>query len=94
MKRTTIAAVTFLAALASPASAAPDPQAPAQQQPPAAKPAPNANENQVVCRVQEVTGSRLGARRICLTRGEWLRAQMDDKAWVERIQRRGDASSN
>jgi invasion protein IalB len=75
----------------------------AQTAAPAAAPAPAAqeqsaaqqayDEKEIVCQKQEVTGSRLATRRVCMTRGEWMRARMADKAEIEAIQRRGDASS-
>lgn len=73
---------------------------PAQSEP-AATPAPaqaapvvqKDYQNEVICHKEEVTGSRLATRRKCQTRAEWEREQMDDKAWLDRVQRRGDASS-
>ena len=70
-----ITAVLFAAALA----AAPDPAAPA---PPAAV-APTAaasDANKVVCHNEEVTGSRLGNVRICMTRAQWDERSANDRA--------------
>lgn len=82
-----IAAVPVSAQSVAPAAAPP----PAAQQQSAAKPA--YDEKEIVCQKEEVTGSRLATRRVCMTRGEWLRARMADKAEIEAIQRRGDAQS-
>ena len=49
-----------------------------------AKPADNANE--IVCQKQEVTGSRLGAKRICMTRSEWADRRLQDRQELERVQ--------
>jgi invasion protein IalB len=49
-----------------------------------AKPAQNSNE--IVCQKQEVTGSRLGVKRICMTRSQWADRQMQDRQEVERVQ--------
>ena len=49
-----------------------------------AKPADNANE--MVCQKQEVTGSRLGAKRICMTRSEWADRRLQDRQELERVQ--------
>jgi hypothetical protein len=44
---------------------------------PATPPAPKDRSQEVVCRRQEVPGSRLGGASICHTRAEW--AQIDDE---------------
>lgn len=90
-------AVSFVVFMPAPALAAPDatvaqPQQSAQAQQ-SSTPARAAYENEIVCQKEEVTGSRLGSHRVCMTRGEWARSRMEDKAWVERMQRTGDASS-
>ena len=36
-----------------------------------AEPAPAPVKEKKICRVQETTGSRLGAKRICKTQAEW-----------------------
>ena len=94
MTRITLLAGVSLLFIAVPANAAPaPPPSQAPQQAPTATAPGNAADSEIICQKQEVTGSRLAKRKICLTRGEWMRAQMDDKAWTERIQHRGDASS-
>lgn len=100
MKRIICIPASLIAALiAVPAQSAPTASAAAAApatatQPPQPKSAAQiAYENEVVCQKEEVTGSRLSTRRVCLTRGEWARSRMEDKAWVERMQRTGDASS-
>jgi invasion protein IalB len=84
------AGIVAVAAQAQTAAPAPPPAA-AAQQPSTARPA--YDEKEIVCQKEEVTGSRLATRRVCMTRGEWMRAKMADKAELEAIQRRGDASS-
>ncbi|HWC57094.1 MAG TPA: hypothetical protein VG434_09040 [Sphingomicrobium sp.] len=98
MKRIVGIAASLAVFITAPAIAAPDatvaqPQQPAQTQQPSQTAAQIAYENQIVCQKEEVTGSRLGSHRVCMTRGEWARSRMEDKAWVERMQRTGDASS-
>lgn len=57
-------------------------QAPAAQA--AAKPV---NANEIVCEKQETTtGTRLGAKRVCMTRGEWADRRMQDRQELERVQ--------
>jgi len=80
-----IASVPVVAQTAAPAPA------PAPQQQSASGPA--YDEKEIVCQKQEVTGSRLATRRVCMTRGDWMRAQMSDKSEIEAIQRRGDSQS-
>jgi hypothetical protein len=102
MKRIVGIAVSLAVLIAAPALAAPDATtAPPAQSPQPAQPqqstktaAQIAYDNEIVCQKEEVTGSRLGSHRVCMTRGEWMRSRMEDKAWVERMQRTGDHSSN
>lgn len=49
-----------------------------------AKPAYDPNEK--VCEKQEVTGSRLGYKRICKTRAEWAQSRLQDRQELERVQ--------
>jgi hypothetical protein len=97
MKRVVGIAASFAVFITAPALAAPDATTAQPQQPQAQQASQTAAqiayENQIVCQKEEVTGSRLGSHRVCMTRGEWARSRMEDKAWVERMQRTGDASS-
>lgn len=57
--------------------------------PPAASQKPR-NPNEVICEKQKVVGSRLGTRRVCMTRAQWADLQLQDRQEVERVQvRRG-----
>ena len=65
----------------------------AAQTAPAAAPAataPKADDksNEVVCERQAITGSRLGSRRICMTRAQWADLQLQDRQETERVQTR------
>jgi hypothetical protein len=42
--------------------------------------------NQIVCENQEVLGSRLATRRVCMTRAQWAEHERDDRATVNRSQ--------
>jgi predicted secreted protein len=42
--------------------------------------------NEVVCEKQEITGSRLGTRRICLTRAKWAERRLQDRQEIEKAQ--------
>ena len=78
---------SLAAALLAGASASAVAQAPAAAPAQAtanAKPTDNANE--MVCQKQEVTGSRLGAKRICMTRSEWADRRLQDRQELERVQ--------
>lgn len=67
----------------------------AQPQVPAAAPAAQAGKsNEVICRTEEVTGSRLGAKRVCRTRAEWADAQLQDRQEVDRVQSRRGMKGN
>jgi hypothetical protein len=60
-------------------------QAPASQ-PAATQSTASLDPNEVVCRKQEITGSRLGSKRICKTRREWADAQLQDRQDIEKLQ--------
>jgi invasion protein IalB len=45
-----------------------------------------ADPNEVVCRKEEVLGSRLQTQRICMTRSEWAEANRQQRGEVERRQ--------
>ncbi len=63
-----IAAILFAAAVAS----APDPESSATAATPAVTPTPAvADANKVICHNEEVTGSRLGNVRVCMTKAQW-----------------------
>jgi hypothetical protein len=42
--------------------------------------------NEVVCEKQEVLGSRLAVKRVCMTRSEWAERRRDDRALIQRSQ--------
>jgi invasion protein IalB len=47
--------------------------------------------NEVVCEKQEVIGSRLASKRICMTRSQWADQKGQDRQEVEKVQtQRGD----
>jgi hypothetical protein len=45
-----------------------------------------ADLNEVVCEKQEVVGSRLATKRICMTRGQWADLRGQDRQETERVQ--------
>jgi hypothetical protein len=66
----------------------------AQATPPAAKGQKSAglDPNEVVCQKTEVTGSRLGVKKVCRTRAEWADLQLQDRQEINRSQtQRGNA---
>jgi len=52
----------------------------------AEKPAKPRDPNQVVCENEEVLGSRLATRRVCMTRAQWAERQRDARATIDRSQ--------
>jgi hypothetical protein len=42
--------------------------------------------NQIVCKKEEVLGSRLQTRKVCMTRAEWAEQRQLDRQNVERSQ--------
>lgn len=59
----------------------------------AAKPERPGSES--VCRQEKSTGSRLGSKRVCPTRGEWAQVDAGNKEVADRIVgRTGDRAPN
>ena len=48
--------------------------------------------DKVECRRLEETGTLLGAKRVCMTRQEWLDAARDARRMTEDVQTRGSAA--
>lgn len=50
-------------------------------------PAPvKGDPNRIVCQKEETIGTRLGAKKVCLTVAEWQARQRDDRDQLERVQ--------
>ncbi|HEX3653338.1 MAG TPA: hypothetical protein VHU18_10995 [Rhizomicrobium sp.] len=71
---------------ATPASSTPSagplstaPAAPAAEAAPAASASAQADTNPIVCRTEAVTGSRLGAKRLCARQSEWDSMREDSR---------------
>ncbi len=79
--------IGILAAAAVGATDAPPSSAPAA----VAKPAQNPLDK-VECRRMEETGTLLGAKRVCMTRQEWLDAAREARRMTEDVQARGSAA--
>jgi hypothetical protein len=47
---------------------------------------PDNDPDQTVCVTETVTGSRLGARRVCRTRAEWAEHRSETRKVVEKVQ--------
>lgn len=58
--------------------------------PPASKPpsSPRAgtDPNEVICQRQEVVGSRLQKRRVCMTRAQWADLRLQDRQALDKAQ--------
>lgn len=75
-----VAALTASASLADPVPQTAGAGTPAQS---AAK---TPDPNEVICERQEETGSRLGAKRICMTRSQWAEQKSEDRQQLEHVQ--------
>jgi len=42
--------------------------------------------NKMICEEEEVLGSRLATKRVCMTRAEWAEQQRTDRALIDRSQ--------
>ncbi|HET6536362.1 MAG TPA: hypothetical protein VFG41_09280 [Sphingomicrobium sp.] len=78
------ASAMLVAPAGVPALAQSAPQQQQQQQSDSAK--SKYDPNEVVCEKQMVTGSRLGSKRICMTRTQWAEQRHADRDEVERVQ--------
>lgn len=77
-----ICASVSVALIAAPAIAQAPAAAPAQTQ----TTAKNNDPNEKICVKEESTGSRLGAKRICMTRAEWADRKLQDQQELTRVQ--------
>ena len=77
-----ICASVSVALIAAPAIAQAPGAAAAQTQTTAKKDDPN----EKICVKEESTGSRLGAKRICMTRAEWADRKLQDQQELTRVQ--------
>jgi hypothetical protein len=75
--------------------------APSIAQAPAAAPsqaqttAKQNDPNEKICVKEESTGSRLGAKRVCMTRAEWADRKLQDQQELNRVQtQRGGPAGN
>jgi hypothetical protein len=49
----------------------------------------SADADRPVCKTKQITGSRLGAKRICMTRREWAQRSAEDRKATEDYTARG-----
>ncbi|MEO8547468.1 MAG: hypothetical protein ABI422_03780 [Sphingomicrobium sp.] len=80
-----IAAIAFSGAVLF-AGAAPIAAQTNAPEPPATATSKTPDPNQVVCEKQEVIGSRLGTKRVCMTRAQWADLRAQDRQEIEKIQ--------
>ena len=45
--------------------------------------------NRVICEKQEVVGSRLQAKRVCMTAAEWATKRREERQMIDRAQTQG-----
>jgi hypothetical protein len=50
------------------------------------RPANARDPNEVVCEKQEVLGSRVAAKKVCMTRAEWAERRRLDRQELDRVQ--------
>lgn len=48
--------------------------------------------NRMVCEVEQTTGTRLGARKVCKTRLEWEQLRAEHRATLESVQRQATST--
>jgi len=47
----------------------------------------NGDGNRIICRREEIIGSRLGVNRRCMTAAEWAQVRLDNRMQIERAQK-------
>ncbi len=52
------------------------------------------NPNRIVCQKEETIGTRLGAKKVCLTVAEWEARKTDDRDQTEHVQSGARVCSN
>jgi hypothetical protein len=82
------AALVLSAAFGATASIAQGQTAP-QDRGKSAEQAVSADQNEIICERQEVTGSRLAKRRVCMTRAQWAESRLQDRQATEKVQTNG-----
>ncbi len=56
-------------------------------------PAPKSRDpNRIVCEVEETTGTRLGARKVCKTALEWEQMRAEQRATLEKVQQQATST--
>jgi hypothetical protein len=68
--------------------------APALAQDSATRAPVRVDPNQIICEKQEVLGSRLATKRVCLTRTQWAQRKQMDREDLERTQQQRGMKSN
>jgi hypothetical protein len=77
--------LSIAAPLAASAQSAPAPVA-AAPAPKKAASDPRVDPNTIVCKAEDVTGSRLGAKKVCLTRQQWADMAQDSHDRLQQSQ--------
>lgn len=90
LKSTCIAMFLLVASAAGAQTQAPASQVPAADAAPGkaqAKPSSSKTDlDRVVCEKQDTTGSRLGAKKVCLTVAQWLEFKKDEQDQLQHLQ--------
>ena len=56
-------------------------------------PAPKGNDaNKMVCEVEQTTGTRLGARKVCKTQAEWAQLREEHRSTLEKFQQQATST--
>ena len=87
-------AVIAIAGAIMGASAAPVAAQTSAQAPPAEAKGKTADPNKIVCEKQEVLGSRVATRRVCMTRGQWADLKNQDRQEIDKVQTRRGMNGN
>ena len=48
--------------------------------------------NRIVCEVEQTTGSRLGARKVCKTAAEWAQMKQEHRETLEKVQQQATST--
>jgi hypothetical protein len=84
-----IGLIVFGAALAISQTSIAQTATPSQSQPSTTAQTAGPDMNEVVCERQEVTGSRLARKKVCMTRAQWADSRLQDRQATEKVQLQG-----
>lgn len=86
MKPFSVFLVSMIATTAWPVSGQQTPANPNPQKSQSKLNSKTKDPNEIVCESENLTGSRIGAKRVCATRSQWEERRLNDRQSIEKDQ--------